>query len=71
LPPGTPKGVVKTMQRAFQRTMQDSQFTAEMKQAKLGLDPVEPEEIVRIVGGMSKLDSNLAAKLRDILGIKK
>jgi tripartite-type tricarboxylate transporter receptor subunit TctC len=71
LPPGTPKGVVKTMQRAFQQTMKDSQFIAEMKQAKLGLDPVEPGDIVRIVAGLSKLDPSLAAKLRDILGIKK
>jgi tripartite-type tricarboxylate transporter receptor subunit TctC len=71
LPPGTPKGTVKVMQRAFQETMKDSQFLAEMKQAKLGLDPVEGAEIERIVAGLSKLDSGLAAKLRDILGIKK
>ena len=71
LPPGTPKGIVKTMQQAFQQTMKDSEFLAEIKQAKLGLDPVEPTEIERIVARMSKLDPGLAAKLRDILGIKK
>ncbi len=71
LPPGTPKGIVKFMQQAFRQTMKDSEFLAEIKQAKLGLDPVEPAEIERIVAGMSKLDPRLAAKLREILGIKK
>ena len=71
LPPGTPKGIVRVMQRAFQETMKDSQFVGEMKQAKLGIDPVEAAEIERIVGTISKLDPGIAAKLRDILGIKK
>jgi hypothetical protein len=51
--------------------MKDVQFLAEMKQAKLGVDPVEGAEIERIVAGMSKLDPGLSAKLREILGIKK
>ena len=71
LPPGTPKGTVKVMQQAFQQTMKDAQFLAEMKQAKLGLDPVDVAEIERIVAGLSKLDPSMAARLRDILGIKK
>jgi tripartite-type tricarboxylate transporter receptor subunit TctC len=71
LPPATPKGIVRVMQRAFQETMKDSQFLAEMKKAKLGVDPLEGAEIERIVAGMSKLDPGLAAKLREILGIKK
>ena len=71
LPPGTPKGIVKIMQQAFRQTMKDSEFLAEIKQAKLGLDPVEPGEIERIVAGMSKLDPRVTAKLREILGIKK
>jgi len=71
LPPATPKGIVRLMQRAFQETMKDPQFLGEMRQAKLGIDPVEAAEIERIVAGMTKLDGNLAAKLREILGIKK
>jgi tripartite-type tricarboxylate transporter receptor subunit TctC len=71
LPPGTPKGTVKVMQQAFQQTMKDAQFLAEMKQAKLGLDPVDVAEIERIVASLSKLEPTLAARLRDILGIKK
>jgi tripartite-type tricarboxylate transporter receptor subunit TctC len=71
LPPGTPKETVKVMQQAFQSTMKDSQFVAEMKQAKLGIDPVEASEIERIVAELAKLDQGLAGKLREILGIKK
>ena len=71
LPPATPKMIVAVTQRAFQQTMKDSQFLAEMKKAKLGVDPVEGAEIERIVASMSKLDPGLAAKLRDILGINK
>jgi tripartite-type tricarboxylate transporter receptor subunit TctC len=36
LPPVTPKGIVGVMQRAFQETMKDAQFLAEMKKANLG-----------------------------------
>jgi tripartite-type tricarboxylate transporter receptor subunit TctC len=71
LPPATAKGIVRVLQRGFQETMKDVQFLAEMKQAKLGVDPVDGAEIERIVGGMSKLDPALSAKLREILGIKK
>lgn len=71
LPPATPKSTVRTMQRAFQDTMKDPQFLAEMRQAKLGVTPVEAADIERVIAGMTKLDANLANKLRDILGIKK
>jgi hypothetical protein len=70
LPPATPKSTVTVMQRAFRSTMEDAQFLAEMKQAKLGVDPVDGGEIEKIVAGMSKMEAGLAAKLREILGIK-
>jgi tripartite-type tricarboxylate transporter receptor subunit TctC len=71
LPPGTPKGIVGVMRRAFQDTMKDPQFLGEMKQAKLGVDPVAGTEIESVVARISKLDGGLAGKLRNILGIKK
>jgi hypothetical protein len=42
-----------------------------MKQANLGIDPLDAAEIEKVVANMAKLDPGLAAKLRDILGIKK
>lgn len=71
LPPSTPKDIVRTIRRAFQETMKDPQFVAEMKQAKLNIDPLDGAEIEKIVANISRLDANLAAKLREILGIKK
>jgi tripartite-type tricarboxylate transporter receptor subunit TctC len=71
LPPSTPADTVRTMRRAFQETMRDPQFRAEMKQANLSIDPLEASEIEKVVASMARLDPALAAKLRDILGIKK
>jgi tripartite-type tricarboxylate transporter receptor subunit TctC len=71
LPPSTSRDIVGTMRRAFQETMKDPQFRAEMKQANLSIDPLEAPEIEKVVASMAKLDPALAAKLRDILGIKK
>jgi tripartite-type tricarboxylate transporter receptor subunit TctC len=71
LPPSTPKYIVRTMRRAFQETMKDPQFRSEMKQANLIVDPLEAPEIEKVVASMARLDPALAAKLRDILGIKK
>ena len=71
LPPSTPKDTVRIMRRAFQETMKDAQFRAEMKQANLSIDPLDAAEIEKVIGSMAKLDPGLSAKLRDILGIKK
>ena len=71
LPPSTPKDIVRMMRRAFQETMKDPQFRTEMQQANLSVDPVDAAEIEKVVASMTSLDPALAAKLRDILGIKK
>lgn len=71
LPPSTPKDIVRAMRRAFQETMKDPQFRTEMKQANLSVDPLDAAEIEKVIASMAKLDPGLAAKLRDILGIKK
>jgi tripartite-type tricarboxylate transporter receptor subunit TctC len=71
LPPRTPKSIVRVMQRAFRETMEDPQFLAEMKKARLGVDPVDGSEIEKIVADMARLDPDLGAKLREILGIKR
>jgi tripartite-type tricarboxylate transporter receptor subunit TctC len=71
LPPLTPKDIVRIIRRAFQETMKDAAFRAEMKQANLSVDPVDAAEIEKVVASMAKLEPALVAKLRDILGIKK
>ncbi len=67
LPPGTPKERVEILRRAFEQTMKDPEFKAEMEKAKLPIDPVSGSEVERIISGFFKLDSGLVAKLKEIL----
>ena len=67
LPPSTPKERVEILRRAFEQTMKDPDFLAEMEKGKLPVDPVSGSEVERIIGGFFKLDSGMVAKLKDIL----
>jgi hypothetical protein len=49
LPPGTPKPYVDALRKAFNETMKDPEFLAEAEKAKLFLEPVTGEEIVKAV----------------------
>ncbi len=67
LPPGTPKERVQILRKAFQETLRDPEFVADAKKSKLGVDPISPEEVERIIAGLFKLDAGLLDKLKDIL----
>ena len=67
LPPSTPKERVDTLRKAFQETMLDPQFKAEMAKAKLDVDPIAAGEVERIINGFFKLPPGLMAKLMEIL----
>ncbi|MEE9147079.1 MAG: tripartite tricarboxylate transporter substrate-binding protein [Candidatus Tectomicrobia bacterium] len=67
LPPGTPKDRVKILQDAFMATMQDPEFLAEARQAKLDIDPKSGPEVKQIVAGFFDMDAALLATLREIL----
>ena len=67
LPPGTPKDRVEILRRAFEQTMRDSEFNAEMEKSKLPVDPVSGSEVEKIISGFFKLDSGLVAKLKETL----
>jgi tripartite-type tricarboxylate transporter receptor subunit TctC len=71
LPPATPKDIVRVMRRAFLETMKDAQFVAEMNQAKLSIDPLDGQEVEKIVASLYRLDARTLSKLRDILLPKK
>jgi tripartite-type tricarboxylate transporter receptor subunit TctC len=66
LPPGTPKELVATLRRAFGATMKDGEFVAELKKARLDVDPVVGPEVERIINEAFKLDTALVSKLKDI-----
>jgi tripartite-type tricarboxylate transporter receptor subunit TctC len=67
LPPGTPKERVQILRKAFQETLKDKEFLAESEKAKLGLGPVDGDELENAVNGIFKLDPTMLAKLKDIL----
>lgn len=67
LPPSTPKDRVEILRRAFEQTMRDSEFKAEMEKGKLPVDPVSGGEVERIVSGFFNLDAGLVAKLKETL----
>ncbi len=67
LPPGTPKDLIAILRRGFVATMKDGEFSAEMKKARLDIDPVAGEEVEKIINDAFKLDASLVGKLKDIL----
>jgi tripartite-type tricarboxylate transporter receptor subunit TctC len=67
VPPGTPKERVGILQKAFQETLRDKEFLAEIDKMKLTLDPTTGQELTAAVAGAAKLDQSTLAKLKDIL----
>ncbi|PYN14649.1 MAG: hypothetical protein DME05_14630 [Candidatus Rokuibacteriota bacterium] len=67
LPPSTPKDRVQVLRKAFQETLKDPTFVAEMDKAKLTLEPATAEELERLVAEVFALDQTLIAKLKDVL----
>ena len=67
LPPGTPKDSIAVLRRAFVATMKDTEFSTEVKKARLDVDPVAGEELEKIINDAFKLDASLVGKLKDIL----
>lgn len=66
LPPGTPKDRVQTLRKAFQATLKDKEFLADVEKARLGLDPVSGEELEKMITELSTLDPALLAKLKEV-----
>jgi tripartite-type tricarboxylate transporter receptor subunit TctC len=67
LPPGSPADRVQTLRAAFAETMRDPEFVAEAKRSKLEIDPLNGDELTRMVHDLLKLDPAITAKLKGIL----
>ncbi len=67
LPPRTPKDRVQILRNAFQETLKDKEFLAEVQKTKAGYNPVSGEEFTKIVAGLSQVSPSLKAKLNEIL----
>jgi tripartite-type tricarboxylate transporter receptor subunit TctC len=67
VPPGTREDRVQLLRKAFVETMKDANFLAEAKKSNLEINPVEGEEIERIVESLFSLDPKLTEKMRSIV----
>ncbi|MBI2089163.1 MAG: hypothetical protein HYT78_10530 [Deltaproteobacteria bacterium] len=67
LPPGTPKERVEILRNAFMETTRDPEFAAELKKAKLDLNPLDGATLERNVKEIFSLDPALVPKLAEIL----
>jgi tripartite-type tricarboxylate transporter receptor subunit TctC len=67
LPPGTPKGRVDLLRNAFNATMKDAEFLAEMKKSKLEINALTGADVDGIVKKLFQMDARNVAKIRDVL----
>lgn len=67
LPPGIPKERVQMLRRAFQAVLEDKDFLAETEKAKLTVDPLNGDELQRLVAELFATDPALLARLKQIL----
>ena len=67
LPPGTPKSRVDVLRAAFDTTMKDAEFLAEMKKSKLEINALTGVEVDGIVKKLFQMDAKTVAKIRDVL----
>jgi tripartite-type tricarboxylate transporter receptor subunit TctC len=67
LPPGTPKNRGEILRSAFNATMKDAEFIAEMKKSKLEVNPLTGTEVDGIVKKLFQMDAKNVAKIRDVL----
>jgi tripartite-type tricarboxylate transporter receptor subunit TctC len=67
LPPGTPKDRVELLRKAFMATVADPEFAAELKKAKLDLNPLDGATLERNIKELFALDQALIPRLAEIL----
>jgi len=65
--PGTPKVRVEMLRKAFMDTMRDPEFGAELKRAKLDLNPLDGATLEKNIKELFALDRALIPKLTEIL----
>jgi len=67
LPPGTPKERVQILRKAYMSTMNDPEFLADAKKAKLDINPDDGAGLEQNVREIFNLEPSLVAKLKEIL----
>jgi tripartite-type tricarboxylate transporter receptor subunit TctC len=68
--PRTPKDRLEILRRAFMNTLKDPEFVAETKKTNLEINPLNGEEVKKIVDSLFKLNPAMLSKLSNILTTK-
>ena len=66
--PGIPPDRVKILRDAFNRTMEDKDFLADLDKRKFDLDPVPGEELEKIVKDALNQTPDTIARMKKLLG---
>jgi tripartite-type tricarboxylate transporter receptor subunit TctC len=66
--PGIPPDRVKMLREAFNATMKDSEFLAELDKRKFDLEPTSGEELEKIVKEAMSQPPDIVARLKKLLG---
>lgn len=67
VPPGTPKDRVDILRKAFQETMKDAEFVAEINKMQMTLEPLDGEALTKAVVESASVDQAMREKLKAIL----
>jgi tripartite-type tricarboxylate transporter receptor subunit TctC len=67
-PPGMAADRLKTLRDAFDKTMQDEQFRAEVKKRNYEFDPVGGEELEKLAKGVINQPPDVIDRLKKVLG---
>jgi tripartite-type tricarboxylate transporter receptor subunit TctC len=70
MPPGVPADRLAAWRKAFDATMKDPAFIAEVTKAKLEVEPKSGAELARVIGQVLSVDGKVLARARTIAGIK-
>ena len=65
--PGTPKDRVQMLRNAFEATLKDKEFVAELQKARLNPKPVTGQDMENVILGLFKLDPVMKEKLKEVL----
>ena len=68
LPPDVPASRLQAMRRAFDATMRDPHFIADVAKLQLDVDPMSGEDMQGLVGGLTSAPLEIVARLRTALG---
>ena len=67
LPPKTPQDRVETLRTAFNATLKDPEFLAEMKKTRLPVEPVSGEEVKKLINKLHNMSPALLKKMKALL----